>query len=69
MSDLDSLLDTIAELDDDCDNWADAARWNPAEGWVDHDDDDPDDPDGWYMEYTEDHPPPVVTRDGVRWLS
>lgn len=65
---LDSLLDTIAELDDDDDDgpWPDAARWRSAEGWVDHDDGTDDGP--WFMDHDEDHPPPVVTAEGVRWL-
>ncbi|MBN7457362.1 hypothetical protein [Mycobacteroides abscessus] len=62
---LDRLLDTIDQVLDE--SWEDAARWCPREGWVDHDDDDGEG-GPWFMEYDEDHPPPLITDSGVRWM-
>lgn len=61
---LDALLDTIDALLDE--SWEDAARWSPSTGWVDHDDGTDD--EDWFMDHDEDYPPPLITRDGVRWL-
>lgn len=52
--------DIIADIDQVLDDsWADAARWTPDAGWSEPEPEPADDdPDGWYMDYDEDYPPP-----------